>query len=165
MQPLNLNFGSNMPSTQLAAMGTGGYDMGVPYMGGVPNTGLSMGAPVVGPNTVPMVRPQPRSVNGAPVVPAAAAGAGTGFWGKIGGMEGVASIADGLASLGQLYGAIQSVKLAKEQLGLQREAFQTNLANQKKSYNTALEDRIQSRYVMEGKSQSDAQAYLDKNRL
>jgi len=121
------------------------------------------------PNVAPSVTPTGAGVRGTNVPAGAAGGAApgtqTGFMGKIGGLEGLASIAQGLASLGQVYGAIQGVRIAKDQLALSREAYQTNLANTRKSYNTALEDRITSRHVMEGRSSADTESYLAKNKL
>ena len=162
---------TGLPSTEMAGFGMGGYSMGVP-------------APVNMPAPAPVVAAAPssfgmtmaptgagvRGPGGAIAMPPSGTGGGApagqqGWFGRMGGLEGVASLAQGLASLGQLYGAFQGVKLAKEQLGLQREAYQTNLANQRKSYNTALEDRINSRHVMEGRSAAETSAYLDKNRL
>ena len=84
---------------------------------------------------------------------------GAGFWGNF------SNIMDGLGSIGQLYMGLKSLGIAKEQLAFSKEAYQTNLANSTKSYNTALEDRIRSRYVTEGKSSAEADAYLAKNNL
>lgn len=74
-------------------------------------------------------------------------------------------VLSGVQALGSLWNSYQANKLAKEQIGLQREAFQTNLANQKQTYNTALEDRIRSRYNTEGRSSGEADAYIDKHKL
>lgn len=87
------------------------------------------------------------------------------FWQKLGGVEGLGSIAQGLASLGNLYGAIQGIGIARDQLKLSKRAFETNLANQTQSYNTALEDRIRSRHVAEGRGASETDAYLARHSL
>ena len=71
----------------------------------------------------------------------------------------------GVQALGSLWNSYQANKLAKEQIGLQREAFQTNLDNQRQTYNTALEDRIRSRYNTEGRSSSEADQYINEHRL
>lgn len=71
----------------------------------------------------------------------------------------------GLASLGSLYGSLQSNKLAKEQFKFTKDFANTNLNNQIKSYNTTLSDKIHSRSVMDGTGPAAAEAYLDKNRL
>ncbi|MGQ0565579.1 MAG: hypothetical protein ACT4OK_10980 [Gemmobacter sp.] len=135
----------------------------------------------------PVVPPAPVLTNPASIpmptmTPAAVAGATAGaspgisgdelkaavpqnFWQKLGGLEGMGSIAQGLASLGNLYGAIQGIGIARDQLKLSKRAFETNLANQTQSYNTALEDRIRSRYVAEGKDASAADEYLKQHSL
>lgn len=77
----------------------------------------------------------------------------------------VGNIASLLGSIGSIYGAMKSYGLAKDSLDFSKETFKTNLANQTKSYNTALEDRARSRYAQEGGSQSDADDYVRKNRL
>lgn len=87
------------------------------------------------------------------------------WFGKIGGVEGLGSIASGLASLGQLYGALQGIGIARKQLKLSERAFETNLGNQTQSYNTSLEDRIRSRYATEGRGASEADAYLREHSL
>lgn len=68
-------------------------------------------------------------------------------------------------TLASLWSSFQQNQLASKSLALQTRAFDTNLKNQTKTYNTALEDRISSRYVTEGKSQGDAQTYIDKHKL
>ncbi len=70
-----------------------------------------------------------------------------------------------IQTLGSLWNSFQQNKLAKEAMKFQKEAFATNLANQEQSYNTALEDRINARYVTENKSQADADAYIQEHRL
>lgn len=70
-----------------------------------------------------------------------------------------------IQTLGSLWNSFQQNKMAKESMAFQKEAFATNLANQEQSYNTALEDRINARYVTEGKSQAEADAYIQKNSL
>lgn len=77
---------------------------------------------------------------------------------------GAAMVLGGIQTLGSLWNSFQQNKIAKQSLNLQTRAFETNLANQTKTYNTALEDRINARYATEGRSQ-EAAAYIDKNRL
>lgn len=77
----------------------------------------------------------------------------------------IRNIASLLGSIGSIYGAMKSYGLAKDSLNFSKEAFRTNLENQTKSYNTALEDRARSRYAQEGGSQSDADEYIRRNRL
>lgn len=71
----------------------------------------------------------------------------------------------GLNSLSNLYGALEASKLAREQMNSAREFADINLANQIKSYNTALADRARSRAVAEGQPQSVADAYVEANRM
>lgn len=88
-----------------------------------------------------------------------------GFLGGIGGIEGLGTIMQGIGSLGQIWSSLQAVRLAREQLNFQREAYQTNLANQTQSYNTALEDRIRSRYFTEGRGAEAVESYLAEHSL
>lgn len=113
------------------------------------------GQPLVSPR--PMARPTDLKIPGA--------NDSQGFFGKLGGLEGLSSIADGLASLGNIYGAIQGVKLAREQLDFSKGAYNTNLANQTQEYNTRLEDRTVSRYHTQGGSAADVSAYLAKHSM
>jgi hypothetical protein len=161
------NLGASPLALNLASLGgVGGLSMGSAYSGAAPSAGFSMGAPAPALRTGAVTNPgMTYGAIGGGEAPAGASAGGGGFFKGIGGLEGIATIADGLASLGQLYGAFQGVKLAKEQLGLQREAYQTNLTNQRQSYNTALEDRINTRHVMEGRGSAETEAYLAKNRL
>lgn len=71
----------------------------------------------------------------------------------------------GLNTLGNLWGAWQSNKLARDQLNFTKDVTNTNLNNSIQSYNTSLEDRARARAAMEGQSNAEAQAYIDKNRL
>lgn len=71
-----------------------------------------------------------------------------------------------LSGAGSLFGAWNGMRnygLAKDSFGLQKKAFETNLRNSTKTYNTALEDRIRGRSSEQ--SEADVQAYLAKNRL
>ena len=88
-------------------------------------------------------------------------GKGGNFFGE----NGAASIGLGaIQTLGSLWNSFQQTKLAKKSLELQTRAFETNLANQTKTYNTALEDRINARYHTEGRS-GEAAAKIEENRL
>lgn len=85
--------------------------------------------------------------------------------GDIFGKDGTFSIAlGGLKTLGSIWNSFQQFKLAKSSLKFQKKAFQTNLANSTKVYNTALEDRIRARFATEGRS-GEADAKIAANRL
>ena len=89
-------------------------------------------------------------------------GAGTGLGFNIG--TGQLALG-GLSALTNLWGANKQMKLAEDQFDFTKKIATTNLNNQVKSYNTALEDRIRSRAAVEGSSSAEAEAYLNKNRL
>jgi len=92
-------------------------------------------------------------------------GKALGWFGEGGKIEGLGSIADALGSLGQIYGAIKGVGLAKDQLRFQKEAYNTNLTNTTKAYNTNLEDRVRARSFAEGRPDSYSASYLAQNRM
>jgi len=72
----------------------------------------------------------------------------------------------GLATLGSLWGAFQGNKLARKQFSAAQDAYNTNVTNQIKSYNTSLEDRIRSRYVHNDKAgQAEATRQIEANKL
>lgn len=88
----------------------------------------------------------------------------TSLWGTMKDLP-IGSIMDGIGTLGNLWGANRALGLARDQFAFQKDFANTNLANQIKSYNTALEDRARSRAVAEGRSQESAQEYIDRNRM
>lgn len=102
--------------------------------------------------------------SGPAITPTAVGGQG-GFFSGGNFASNVGTVLGGVQALGSLWNSFQQHKLAKESLGMQREAFQANLGDQRKSYNSALEDRIRSRYNTEGRSSSEANAYIDKHKL
>jgi hypothetical protein len=72
----------------------------------------------------------------------------------------------GLATIGNLWGAFQGNKLARKQLSLATDAYNTNLTNQIKSYNTQLEDRIRGRYApTNAAGQAEATRQIEANKL
>ena len=104
-----------------------------------------------------------------------AAGAGAAAQQSMGGAGGMQSpaltgwqkfgyVMDGIGAIGGLWGAIQQNKIAKQQLALSKEAYNTNMNNTIKTYNTALEDRIRARYTMEGRA-GEADGYIEDNKL
>lgn len=95
-----------------------------------------------------------------------AAGGGIFGSGSVFGKGGAASIAlGGIQSLGSLWNSFQQQKLAKKQFNFQKNAFETNLANQTQVYNTALEDRIRARFATEGKTEAAATTKIEENKL
>ena len=139
--------------------------------------GLSMGMPTVDPGaavanlgqttntglTTPSVT---TPVVNAPTVPGTTGGGaapqGSGFFRQYGPAQ---FTLGAIQTLGSLWNSFQQNKMAKEAMKFQKEAFATNLANQEQSYNTALEDRINARYVTEGKSQAEADSYIQEHSL
>jgi hypothetical protein len=71
----------------------------------------------------------------------------------------------GLQTLGGLWNAFQAMKLAKKQFKFTKDITETNLANQMKSYNTALADRARGRGVMEGQTSDQVAQYINANSL
>lgn len=77
------------------------------------------------------------------------AGTNPGFWQEGGGLDmGLGAV----QTLGSLWNSYQQQKMAKKTFALQEEAYRTNMANQKSTYNSALEDRIRSRGAYSGAS-------------
>lgn len=97
-----------------------------------------------------------------------------GLWGSVDGW-----VTDNFGNWGNAFGsglqlfqginnminARKAFNLANDQFNFQKGIAQANLANAIKSYNTALEDRIKSRYVMEGKSSEEADKYINEHKL
>ena len=70
----------------------------------------------------------------------------------------------GLSSLGNMYAAFNTNKLANKQFEFQKGVTETNLANSIQSYNTKLTDRAAARAIMTGQSVADRDAYVEKNK-
>lgn len=70
----------------------------------------------------------------------------------------------GLASLGNFWSAMEQQKMAKAQFSHQRGILDTNLANSIRSYNTQIEDKYRSRAVVEGQSDAERDANIERNR-
>ena len=71
----------------------------------------------------------------------------------------------GLDTLAGLWSANQQLGLAKKQLAFSKAFANANLANQTKSYNTAIADRARSRGAVEGQSPAQVEDYISKNSL
>lgn len=80
-------------------------------------------------------------------------------WGAVG------SVAQALGGLGQLYLGFQANKTAKDALNFEKQAYQTNLQNQKKSYNMSLEDRAYARASQTNSTRESANDYIKKHKL
>ena len=87
--------------------------------------------------------------------------ANSGFGFNMGTMN---SVMGGLNSLGQLWGARQGMKLAKDQWKTQKSVLNTNMMNQIQSYNNSLKDRLDTRAHMEGRDQASADAQYDERK-
>lgn len=72
----------------------------------------------------------------------------------------------GLSSLAGIWAANKGLKQAKEQFEFQKGVTNTNLNNSIKSYNTALDDRINARAAQQGNmSQAQVADYKRLNQL
>lgn len=121
-----------------------------------------------------MMQDSPMSVFQVPGMPKIPAGK-TGLAGLFGNGDGFlgsdVNTADlqlgigGLQTLGNLWGGFKSLGLAEKQFDFSKMIAEKNLNNSTQSYNTALEDRINSRAVAQGMSDQDRQAYINKNSL
>lgn len=153
----NLNFG-NYGSVTTNGSELGSYGFGA-------NTQLDLGTSTAAASSssmpsVSVAAPTTPQVGGA--VNGAMGQQGSGFWSKDGG---AGLILGGVQVLGNLWNSFQAHKMAKEQMAFAREQWNTNLANQTQTYNTALEDRIRARHNTEGRSSGETNAYLDKHKL
>ena len=72
------------------------------------------------------------------------------------------SLPHGLQTIGQLWGAIQSAKLAKKSFKFQKEMSEANFANQMRAYNDALDGKRRTREIVEGQSAAQGQEYYDR---
>ena len=135
--------GATLTPNQQYGFGLGqGFGLKAPTMGSAPNGAQTLGAGVAG------------------------AGADQGILGGLGMNIPTMQLGlGGIMALGNLYGAFQANKLAKDNFNFTKDVTNTNLNNQIKSYNMTLEDRARSRAVQEGRDQASADAYIDKNRL
>lgn len=101
---------------------------------------------------------------------------GVGFNGGIGGgapnfgglgfnMDTAKLAIGGINTLGNLWNAFQAQQLAREQFDFTKGITEKNLANQIKTYNTSLEDRIRARGAVEGQTQNQMNDYISRNRV
>lgn len=69
----------------------------------------------------------------------------------------------GLQTIANIWSAFKAASLAKKQFNFTKDVTETNLTNQIRSFNTALEDRARSRGVVEGQTAQQVQDYIDRN--
>lgn len=72
---------------------------------------------------------------------------------------------NGIGALTGAYLGFQQLRMAKDNLRFQKDAWAKNYANQAQSYNTSLEDRTRARYSARETDESKIQEYLNRNRL
>lgn len=92
-------------------------------------------------------------------------GSSTGFLNNADGSTNFGGIAKLLAGLGGLYTGFAGNQQARKSLNFTKDAFYKQNAQQVKTYNNYLEDRARSRYAIEGRSQSEADAFIKKQSL
>ena len=80
-------------------------------------------------------------------------------------LGGLGAIMNGIGSLGQIYMAIKSLGLANDQFDFTKKTWNTNLKNQTKSYNTNLREQKIAEYSAEGRTEQEAKAWYQKNKL
>lgn len=105
-----------------------------------------------------------------PVSPNSYASGGTPGWGSklagwLGDGDNLNAAVGGIQALTGAYLGFQNLRLAKDNLRFQKDAWQKNYANQAQSYNTSLEDRTRARYSSRETDESKIQDYLNRNRL
>lgn len=74
-------------------------------------------------------------------------------------------ILGGIQAIGSIMASMEANKLAREQFDFQKGVTNTNVANQIKSYNTTLSDRINARSFTEGREAGYADRYISDNKL
>ena len=134
-------------------------------MAGGLGSGIEMFAPQAPTNLNPLSMVpgvQPAGSNLPKVGGAGVGGATPGFLGieGLGANLGTLNMGlSGLETIGKLWAAFESQKLAKQQFGFQKEFANTNLNNQIRSYNTALTDRANTRAIVNGQSAADRDVF------
>ena len=66
----------------------------------------------------------------------------------------------GLMTVGDIWNASQQNKLARDSFNHQKGILDTNVANQIKSFNLSLDDKMRSRAIVEGMSDADRDAHI-----
>lgn len=144
---------------------------GGPVSGGNLNYSPAMAAPPAGGFAAPSIPSATMSTSGsAPVIPGTGDTEKPGVFGKFLGGDGfdlgdVGQMVGIAGDIGKIWNAFQTNKLAKKEFEFQKQAYQTNLTNSISSYNLALTDRMTARYAQNNKSQEEANAYIEQNKL
>jgi hypothetical protein len=92
-------------------------------------------------------------------------GSSSGFLDNADGSTNFGGIAKLLAGLGGLYTGFTGNQQARRSLNFTKDAFNRQNAQNVKTYNNYLEDRARSRYAIEGRPQSEADAFIKKQSL
>lgn len=98
-------------------------------------------------------------------MPDGSAGAGGGMLSGMSGMDKAQLALGGIQTIGSLWAAFQSAKMANKQFKFTKATTETNMANQIQSYNSTLADKARSRGMVEGQTADQTQSYIDQNRL
>lgn len=83
----------------------------------------------------------------------------------MGGLQGLGSILGAFGSMGQNKIMKKNLKLARDQFNFQKDLANKNYANELSAFNTAMEDRINTRASQEGRDQQYINDYLNKHQL
>lgn len=122
----------------------------------------SMGIPTTGSS---MYKTGPVSPNSFATGGNAGGGFGAKLTGWLGNTDNLNAAINGIGALTGAYLGFQNLRLAKDNLRFQKDAWAKNYANQAQSYNTSLEDRTRARYSARETDESKIQEYLNRNRL
>lgn len=98
-----------------------------------------------------------------------ASGGEMGWGGKItdwlGKSDNLNAAVNGIGALTGAYLGFQNLRMARDNLRFQKNAWAKNYANQAQSYNTSLEGRARARFSARETDESKIQDYLNRNRL
>ena len=94
-----------------------------------------------------------------------APGFGAKAMGWLGNTDNLNAAINGIGALTGAYLGFQNLRLAKDNLRFQKDAWAKNYANQAQSYNTSLEDRTRARFSARETDEGKIQDYLNRNRL
>ena len=138
----------------------------LPQFGGDVLSGLLSDAGVTG-----VTAPSPMA--GIPAVAGAAAAPMQGNWlsNTFGNGEGgldldkLGTAFDGLKSVFGIWGGMKQLGMAKDAYEFEKKSYQENVANQKKTYNSTLEDRQRARAAFAGEDEKSVDDYVKKHRL